>query len=91
MPEPKNYHSWREELANVIKAATDGSYQENWSLGTGQTYRISGRPHPDGAIAFLIEDISAEVSLARGFRAELAIGQSMMNTFDIGMVVFSSI
>ena len=90
MPEPKNYHSWREELSDVIKAATDGSYQETWSLVSGQTYRVSGRPHPDGAIAFLIEDVSAEISLARSFRAELAIGQSMMNTFDIGMVVFSA-
>ncbi len=54
MPEPKNYNSWRQEIADVIAAATDGSYQETWSLDTGQTYRVSGRPHPDGAIAFLI-------------------------------------
>lgn len=90
MPEPKNYHSWRQEIADVIAAATDGRYQETWSLDTGQTYRVSGRPHPDGAIAFLIEDISAEVSLARSFRSELAIGQSMMNAFDFGLAVFSS-
>ena len=51
---------------------------------------MSGRPHPDGAVAFLIEDISAEVSLARSFRSELVIGQSMMNTFDFGLAVFSS-
>ena len=90
MPEPKNYHSWRQEIADVIAAATDGSYQETWTLDSGQTFRVSGRPHPDGAIAFLIEDISAEVSLARSFRSELAIGQSMMDSFDVGIVVFSS-
>lgn len=90
MPEPKNYHSWRQEIADVIAAATNGRYQETWSLDTGQTYRVSGRPHPDGAIAFLIEDISAEVSLARNFRSELEVGQSMMDTFDASIVVFSS-
>lgn len=90
MPEPKNYHSWRQEISDVITAATDGRYQETWSLDAGQTYRVSGRPHPDGAIAFLIEDISAEVSLARNFRADLAVGQSIMDTFDFGVVVFSS-
>lgn len=90
MPEPKNYHSWRQEISDVIAAATDGRYQETWTLDSGQTYRVSGRPHPDGAIAFLIEDISAEVSLARSFRSELELGQSMMNTFDTGLVVFSS-
>lgn len=90
MPEPKNYHSWRQEIADVISAATDGRYQETWTLETGQTYRVRGRPHPDGAIAFLIEDISAEISLTRNFRAELELGQSLMDTFDEGLVVFSS-
>ncbi len=90
MPEPKNYRSWRQEIAEVIAAATDGRYQETWTLETGQTYRVHGRPHPDGAIAFLIEDISAEVSLTRNFRAELELGQSLMDTFDEALVVFSS-
>lgn len=90
MPEPKNYHSWRQQITDVIAAATDGRYQETWTLETGQTYRVSGRPHPDGAIAFLIEDISAEVSVTRNFRAELELGQSLMDTFDEAIVVFSS-
>lgn len=90
MPEPKNYHSWRQEISEVIAAATDGRYQETWTLETGQTYRVRGRPHPDGAVAFLIEDISAEVSLTRNFRAELELGQSLMDTFNEALVVFSS-
>lgn len=90
MPEPKNYHSWRQEIADVIAAATDGRYQETWSLDTGHTYRVSGRPHPDGAIAFLIEDISAEVSMTRNYRAELEMSQSLMDSLNDGLVVFSS-
>jgi PAS domain-containing protein len=90
MPEPKNYQVWRQDVLAQAAATADSTLQETWSLDTGQTYRISGRPHPDGEIAFLIEDISAEVSLARNFRSELAIGQSMMDTFDIGIAVFSS-
>lgn len=90
MPEPKNYSSWRQQIAEVIAAATDGRYQETWTLESGQTYRVKGRPHPDGAIAFLIEDITAEISLTRNFRAELELGQSLMDTFDDALVVFSS-
>lgn len=90
MPEPKNYLSWRQEISNVIAAATNGSYQETWTLDSGHTYRVNGRPHPDGAVAFLIEDITAEISLTRNFRAELELGQSMMDTFDDALVVFSS-
>ncbi|WP_375229457.1 PAS-domain containing protein [Roseobacter sp. S98] len=90
MPEPKDYGTWRQQIAEVIAAATDGRYQETWTLETGQTYRVRGRPHPDGAIAFLIEDISAEISLTRNFRAELELGQSLLDTFEEGLVVFSS-
>ncbi|MDG1471284.1 MAG: PAS-domain containing protein [Ascidiaceihabitans sp.] len=90
MPEPKNYRSWRQEISDVISAATDGRYQETWSLESGQTYRVSGRPHLDGAIAFLIEDTSAEMLLTRNFRAELELSQSLMDTFDDALVVFSS-
>lgn len=90
MPEPKNYHSWRQQIAEVIAAATDGRYQETWALETGQTYRVKGRPHPDGAIAFLIEDITAEISVTRNFRAELELGQSLMDSFDEALAVFSS-
>lgn len=90
MPEPKNYGSWRHEIADVIAAASHSSYQETWSLDTGHTYRISGRPHPDGAVAFLIEDITAEISLTRNFRAELELGQSVLDSFDDALVVFSS-
>ena len=90
MPEPKNYLNWRQEIADVIAAATDGRYQETWSLETGQTYSVKGRPHPDGATAFLIEDISAEVTLTRNFRAELELGQSLLDTLDDGLAVFSA-
>lgn len=90
MPEPKNYMTWRHEITDLIAAATQSSYEETWSLDTGHTYRISGRPHPDGAVAFLIEDITAEISLTRNFRAELELGQSMMDSIDEGLAVFSS-
>ncbi len=43
MPEPKNYLTWRQEIADVIAAATDGQYHETWSLEAGQTYSVTGR------------------------------------------------
>lgn len=89
MPEPRNYASWREHLAEVVVAASDDRYTETWSLPSGVTYRVVGRPHPDGATAFLFEDISAEVSLARRFRADLELGLSALDTVHEGVAVFS--
>lgn len=89
MPEPKNYNTWRHRMAELISAAETGRFEETWTLETGQTYSVKGRPHPDGAIAFLIEDISAEILLTRNFRAELELGQSLVDTFEDALAVFS--
>jgi hypothetical protein len=90
MPEPKDYSTWRQEIANVIAAATDGQYHETWTLEGGQTYAVTGRRHPDGATAFLLEDISAEITLTRNFRTELEQGQAVLDEIEEGLVVFSA-
>lgn len=89
-PEPKDYTGWRQRMTELEKAASSGHYEETWSLPTGQTYKVTGRPHPDGAVAFLIEDISAEVSLTRRFRSEIEMGQSVIDALDDAVVVFSA-
>ncbi|WP_417206018.1 PAS-domain containing protein [Antarctobacter sp.] len=89
MPEPKNYASWRDKLYDVVSAAREDRYCETWNLPSGLTYKITGRPHPDGAVAFLIEDISAEISLTRRFRSELELTQSVLDCFEDAVAVFS--
>lgn len=89
IPEPKDYASWRRKMAELEAAAVDGSYGETWSLTTGQTYRVTGRPHPDGAVIFLFEDISAEISLTRRFRAELEMGQAVIDSLEEAVAVFT--
>ena len=89
IPEPTNYRTWREHMAALEVAAERGSYRETWTLPNGQTYRVTGRPHPDGAIAFTFEDVSAEISLTRNFRAELDIAQGVLDTLEEAIAVFS--
>lgn len=89
IPEPKDYRSWRKSIADLEAAAVDGSYLETWSLPGNLTYRVTGRPHPDGAIAFLVEDISAEMSLTRNFRREIEIGQSLLDNMEDATALFS--
>ncbi len=91
IPEPRDYRAWRKGLTEIERAAASGHYQEVWSLSGGQTYRVTGRPHPDGAVAFLIEDVSAEVSLTRRFRAELETGQAVIDTMPEALAVFSPV
>ncbi|RYH10895.1 PAS-domain containing protein [Tropicimonas sp. IMCC6043] len=88
-PEPKDFKSWRREIVELESAAASGTYQETWSLPDGQTFRVTGRPHPGGAIAFLFEDISSEVSLTRRFRAELELGRAVLDNIDEAIAVFT--
>lgn len=90
MPEPKNYNAWRNQISAMIAAAADGQYHETWTLEDGRTYTVQGRPHPDGATAFLIEDISAEVTLTRNFKTEVEHYEALLNTVEDALVVFSS-
>lgn len=89
MPEPRDYSSWRQRLADLVAAAADGKFQETWVLPGGQTYRVTGRPHPDGAVAFVFEDISAEMTLTRRFRSELGLGKAVLNQLPDAIAVFS--
>lgn len=90
IPEPKDYASWRDQMVELEAAASKGSYHETWSLPNGQTYRVTGKPHPNGAIAFIFEDISDEMSLTRKFRAQIDTGSAVLDNLPTAICVFSS-
>lgn len=90
MPEPRDYRAWRKSISEIETAAMQGTYTETWSLPDGRTYKVSGRPHPDGAMALLLEDITAEMSLTRRFRAQLEQSQAVIDALDDGVAIFSA-
>jgi PAS domain-containing protein len=90
LPEPRDYRSWRRALNDLEQAASAGLYEETWSLPGGQTYRVTGRPHPNGALALLVEDISDEMSQTRRYRADLELSQAVIDAMDEGIAVFSA-
>lgn len=87
MPEPRSYASWRGQIDAMIRAAGDGQYQEVWSLSNGRTYRVTGRPHPDGAVAFLLADISDEMASARDLRAARDLREAALDRIGEGVAV----
>jgi PAS domain-containing protein len=89
MPEPKNYKNWRQQITALEAEAVRGTYSETWTLPSGKTYRVTGRPHPEGAIGFLFEDISSEVTLTRRFRTDTELGQAVLDVLPEAIAVFS--
>lgn len=88
-PEPKNFGGWREQIAALEAEASSGTYSERWDLPSGQTFRVTGRPHPNGAIALIFEDISDETSATRRFRHMIDTGQATLDLIDDAVAVFS--
>jgi PAS domain-containing protein len=88
LPEPKDYRSWRRELVQMEKAAASGAYEETWNLPDGQTYKVVGRPHPNGALALMMEDISTEMQRSRRFRADMELGQAVIDHVEDAIAVF---
>jgi len=89
IPEPKDYKGWRMKIAQLEAGAADGTFEETWHLANGQTFRVSGRPHPDGAVAYLFEDISTEMSKTRSYRQEIELGQAVLDGLDVAVAAFS--
>ncbi len=89
LPEPKDYRGWRRQIVDMEKAAASGLYEETWNLPDGQTFRVVGRPHPNGALALMIEDISTAMLRTRRYRADLELGQSVIDELDEAVAVFT--
>lgn len=90
VPERRDFSSWRNRIVDMEASAAKGSYRETWSLASGKTYRVTGQPYPEGAIAFLIEDITSEVSLARKFTQDLKLNQAVFDNIDEAIAVFDT-
>lgn len=91
VPEPRDYRSWRKQITTLESAASAGHHVETWSLPGGRTYRVTGRPHPGGAVAFLFDDITSEITLTRKFRAELTLGSQVLDGIGQALIVFNTV
>ncbi|MCU0815434.1 MAG: PAS-domain containing protein [Cypionkella sp.] len=89
VPEPKDYRRWRDQFVAIEAQDGNAEYQEMWNLAGGQTYKVVGRPQANGSMALMFEDISGEMMRTRRFYANLELSQSVIDSIDEAMAVFS--
>ncbi|MCC5999836.1 MAG: PAS-domain containing protein [Pararhodobacter sp.] len=90
LPEPRNYENWSRRLLDIEKGVGTSEFEETWLLPSGQTYRVSVSPHLDGAMAFLVEDITTEIHMSRNIRAELETCQNAFDALPTAIALFSA-
>ncbi len=89
LPEKKNFLEWRRLLTNLKDTGQQKNYEDEWVLPDGRVFRVTGQSHPRGAVAFLFEDISAQVAIARRHRSEVSLNQSILNGLSDAVAVVS--
>ena len=87
LPEKKNFLEWRRLLTDLKDTGQQKSYDDEWVLPDGRIFHVTGQPHPRGAVAFLFEDISAQVAIERQHRLELSLNKNVLNGLSDGVVV----
>jgi PAS domain-containing protein len=90
LPEPKDFNHWRSKIVELEKTSFTPGYQEDWHLPDGRVYRVTGRPHPQGAVALLFEDISSAILVEREYRAEIEHFQATFDTLHSAIAIFDS-
>ncbi len=87
VPETEELVCWKEQLTKLILKASGGSFSETWVLPNCRTCKISGRPHPDGALAFLIEDVTDENMLYDASEVGQNRQMAMFDTLEDGVAL----
>ena len=88
IPEPKDYKSWRQQVYELESEAAEGTYEDTWSLPDGRTFHVTGRPHPDGAVALMFKNVSNEIALSREHRIEIETYQGALDSLEEAVAVF---
>lgn len=89
IPEPRDYKTWRDGLAEMGHA-DGGAHQETWPLPGGLTYRVTARPQGDGAMTLFLEDVSASIAASRLHREERDMLSRLLDDVDDALVVFDA-
>ena len=90
LPEPRDYKTWRDSLSDIERTAGRGIYIETWTLPSGATFRVTGRPQGDGAVTLMLEDISADVIADRTHRADQDMMMAVLEDLDDGIAIFEA-
>jgi PAS domain-containing protein len=88
LPEPRNFNSWRDQIVEMERSAESGTYFDDWHMPNDKIFRVTGRPHPKGAVAFIFEDITNTIAAEREYRLEIERLYSALDSVECGIAIF---
>ena len=88
LPEPRNFKSWRDQIVEMERSAETGTYFDDWHMPNDKVFRVTGRPHPKGAVAFVFEDITNTIVAEREYRTEIERLYCALDSVECGIAIF---
>ena len=90
LPEPRNFSSWRDQIVEMERSAETGTYFDDWHMPNDKVFRVTGRPHPKGAVAFVFEDITNTIAAEREYRMEIERLYCALDSVGNGIAIFDA-
>lgn len=87
LPEEGDYAQWRARLIGVARDLS-GPEEFEWHLPDGGTLHVIARPHAQGGVLFVFEDVSQVFALRRRFKTATAVQQAALMQLTEGVAVF---
>lgn len=88
LPEVADFHAWRRRLVALFEDPETADYEELWHLADGSDIRVIARPHPQGSLAFVFDDVTEHLRLEQRYRHEVDIRRATLDRLDEGLAVF---
>ncbi|MEX0968830.1 MAG: PAS-domain containing protein [Paracoccaceae bacterium] len=90
MSQGAEFQTWLEQLQSIEHSAENAGYSDTWVLPGGASLRVTGRPHIDGALAFVFEDMTHISQAETRHRSEVALGQAILDRMSESVAVFDT-
>ncbi len=88
IPESADFHAWRRRLTGLFDDTEAADYDELWHLADGSDIRVLAKPHPHGSLAFVFEDVTERLRLAKQFHHSIDLRRATLDRLEEGLAVF---
>ncbi len=89
LPEQRDFRGWKDQRLSLYTTLTDIK-TDTWHLPDGRSVRILARPHPQGGMIFLYEDVSERYALESQVNTLAEVQRKTLDHLDEGVAVFGT-
>jgi signal transduction histidine kinase len=88
LPEEPDYRAWKNALHEAYRATEATEHQ--WFLPNGHTLRVVTTPNPQGGVAYVFEDVTERLALARNYDVLIRVQGETLDNLVEAIAVFGS-